>query len=89
MDEEGRITMPVLTVNVVDYNTNRPVSGAIVSINGNAVVTNYNGKAVFDADTSTYNLNVSSNNYTPENRLVVLSSNQNVTIRIIPRVGLL
>ena len=81
--------MPVLTVNVVDYNTNRPVPGIIVSVNSTAVVTDYNGKAIFDADTATYNLNVSGYNYTPENRLLVLSSNQNVTIRLIPRVGLL
>ena len=81
--------MPILTVNVIDYNTNRPISGVIVSVNGSAVVTDPQGRASFEASPANYNLNVSKNNYTPENRLVVLSGNQNVTIRLIPRVGLL
>ena len=81
--------MSILTVNVVDYNTNRPVQGAIVTIDGTAVVTDSHGRAVFDATPSNYNLNVSNVNYTPQNRLVVLSSNQTATIRIVPRVELL
>ena len=81
--------MPTLRVNVVDYNTNRPVPNAIVTISGTAVVTNNNGQAVFDADPSTYNINVSHFNYTPDNSLLTLSSNQTTTIRLIPKVGLL
>jgi len=79
--------MAVLTVNVVDYNTNKPVLGAIVTINGTAVVTNIRGQAAFDAAPSTYNLSVSCANYTPTAQLLTLISNQTITIRIIPRLG--
>ena len=81
--------MPVLTVNIVDYNTNRPISGAIVSINGTAVVTDAHGRASFQAAPANYNLNISRHNYTPANRLLVLSGNQTVTIQLVPMVGLL
>ena len=81
--------MPVLTVNVVDYNTNRPVVGAIVTVNGVAVVTDFRGQAVFQAAPALYNVNVSRVNYTPETRSVTLTANQTATIRIVPRLGLL
>ena len=81
--------MPTLTVNVVDYNTNRPVSGAIVTVNGSAVVTDIRGQAVFQAAPASYNMKVSSVNYTPETRVVTLTANQVTTIRIIPKLGLL
>ena len=81
--------MPVLTVNVVDYNTNRPVPNAIVSVNGVAVVTDFRGRSVFQAVPASYNIHVSRVNYTPETRLVTLTANQTATIRIIPRFGLL
>ena len=81
--------MPTLRVNVVDYNTNRPVPNAIVTVNGIAVVTNIWGQAVFQAQPASYNVNVSSHNYTSETRLLTLTTNQTVTIRIVPRLGLL
>ena len=79
--------MAVLTVNVIDYNTNRPVPGALVTINGTAVVTNNRGQASFDATPSTYNLSVSCANYTPTAQLLTLTNNQTITIRIVPRLG--
>jgi len=51
--------MPVLTVNVVDYNTNRAVSGAIVTISGVAVVTDNRGLAVFQVAPASYSVNIS------------------------------
>jgi len=81
--------MPVLTVNVVDYNTNRAVSGAIVTISGVAVVTDNRGQAVFQVAPASYSVNVSRFNYTSETRSVTLTANQTATIRIVPRLGLL
>ena len=81
--------MTLLTVNVIDYNTNKPVSGAIVTVSGVAVVTNYGGRAVFQASPASYNINVSRVNYTPETRSVTLTANQTITIRLVPRLGLL
>jgi len=81
--------MTLLTVNVIDYNTNKPVSGAIVTVSGVAVVTNYGGRAVFQAAPASYNINVSRVNYTPETRSVTLTANQTITIRLVPRLGLL
>ena len=81
--------MTTLTVNVVDYNTNKPVPSTIVTVNGVAVVTNIRGQAVFEAAPASYNVNVSRHNYTTETRLLTLTTNQTVTIRIIPRLGLL
>ena len=81
--------MPTLTVNVVDYNTNKPVPITIVTVNGVAVVTNIRGQAVFEAAPAPYTVNVSRFNYTPETRLVTLTANQTITIRLVPRLGLL
>lgn len=86
MDEKGRKIMPTLTVNVVDYNTNRAVPDAIVTINSTAVVTNNRGQAVFQASTNSYSLNVTKFHYTPEGRILTLSSNQTLTIKLIPRL---
>ena len=81
--------MPTLTVNVVDYNTNRPIPGAVVTINGTAVLTNNNGQSAFDAAPYTYSINVSHFNYTPTSSVLTLTSNQTTTIRLVPKVGLL
>ena len=81
--------MPALTVNVVDYNTNRPVLNAVVTVTGIAVVTNIWGQAVFQAQPASYTVNVSRHNYTSETRLLTLTTNQTVTIRLVPRMGLL
>lgn len=81
--------MPTVRGKVVDYNTGRPVVGASVSVAGRTTRTNSNGEFIVSAPAGDYTITVSHRDYTPTPRMLNLTVDQTITIRMIPRVGLL
>mgnify|MGYP000660353666 CR=1 FL=1 len=81
--------MVSVVVRVVDYNTGRPVGGALVRVGGSTAVTDAMGRAMLDVPAGSYVIRVSRSGYRLTEEYVSITGPSEVTVRLIPSVRIL
>lgn len=81
--------MVAVAVRVYDYNTGRPIQGALVSLGGVSAVTGADGVAVLDVPAGGLTLRVSKSGYRMVEHFVTISTASRVEVPLIPAMRLL